>query len=194
MVAKTTPLTLDDFMRAYSDNGPFELIDGKQIPVSPQIPLSAITGFEIARKLADYVDRHKLGKIYVEMPFILSFEEKSTWVKGSRVPDIMFVRAARIAELEGNDPDWQLKPLTIVPDLVVEVISPTDRFSEVNEKVARYLADGVKLVWVVDPVAKTIIVHLAGSSQQMRLTTGDVLEGGTLIDGFKMSIDDLLGI
>ena len=78
----------------------------------------------------------------------------------------------------------------IVPDLAVEVISPNDRYYEVEEKVDEYLKAGVRLVWVVDPLAKTIRIHRAnGTVQDLNLT--DELSGEDVVAGFLCPVSEV---
>jgi Uma2 family endonuclease len=184
-------MTLEDFMTLYSDEGAFELIDGERIPVMPHVADSGIVAFEFAQRLAAYVKERQLGKVFSEVPFVLPDEYDANWVKGSRVPDVMFIRADRLTALAESDPDWRKKPVLLVPDLAVEVVSPTDRYSQVNQKVERYLSDGVKLVWVIDPEEKMVIVHRAGSPQQTRLTAADTLSGEEVVEGFEVQVSQL---
>lgn len=186
-------ISIEDFMRLYSDEGPFEWIDGERVPVNPQITRSGRIAFRLARKLADYVDANDLGEVFTETPFILPTERKSRWVKGSRVPDVMFASAARLVSLAEEYPDWEDMPLPLVPDLVVEVISPTDKFSDVSKKIGRYLLDGVRLIWLIDPEQQIVIIYEQGSNQQTMLGVDRVLAGGEVIPGFKMSIASLFG-
>lgn len=62
------------------------------------------------------------------------------------------------------------------PDLAVEILSPGDRWSEVEEKVADYLAAGARRVWLVDPRADA-----------------DILEGEDVVPGFALPLAELFG-
>ena len=79
------------------------------------------------------------------------------------------------------------------PDFVVEVVSPTDRYSEIATRVARYLNDGVRLVWVMDADSEppSVVVHMPGSDQPRRFTGNDVLSGGDVIPDFEIKVNDL---
>ena len=80
-----------------------------------------------------------------------------------------------------------------VPALVAEVISPSDRASYVDEKVADYLAGGARLVWLLDPVRRTVRVHRAdgGSSTEDRRRRG-ALRREDVLPGFKVAVAQLL--
>ena len=73
-----------------------------------------------------------------------------------RKPDVSAVRRERLA---GLDPDPGLMP--IAPDLAVEVVSPKDFAYDVALNVEEYLANGFKLIWVVHPNTKTVVIHRA---------------------------------
>ncbi|GIK66170.1 MAG: hypothetical protein BroJett018_39640 [Chloroflexota bacterium] len=185
----TATLTLEDFMQRYSDEGPFELIDGAFIPVTAQVLKTVRITFSLARKLADFVDAQKLGEVFVEAPFVLVYG--SNWVKGSRIPDIMFYRADRVAQFEDNDPDAEDKPLIGPPDLAVEIVSPTDRMIDVTRKVRLYLEDGVQLVWVVEPDEKSVSIFTPNTKQFTRLTIEDTLSGGDILPNFALPLEQL---
>lgn len=78
----------------------------------------------------------------------------------------------------------------IVPDLVAEVVSPNDYYSDVEEKAKEYLGAGVCLVWVIDPRTKTVRVHRQDGSET-RLGASDELLGEEVIPGFRCRVGDL---
>ncbi|MBC7809781.1 MAG: Uma2 family endonuclease [Burkholderiales bacterium] len=185
----TAGMTIEDFIRRYDSVGPFELIEGEIIPVSPTVLGHNVCTRTVLLVVHDHAVKHNLGEAFSEAPFVLEYT--SNWVTGSRVPDVMFVSAARMTAYKQQTPDWASKPLILVPDLVVEVVSPGDKYSEVEEKVARYLDDGVKLIWVVNPQTQTVNVYTLGNSQFTRLTAADMLDGGDVLPEFKLAIKDI---
>jgi Uma2 family endonuclease len=186
----TAVMTIDEFIELY-DEEPFELIDGERVSMSPQIILSAMVSGRLFKELGVHVETHRLGVVLIEAPFVIPVPGSSNWVKESCVPDVMFVSASRLQQVAEVDPDWKQKPLTIAPDLVVEVISPSDRHSKVAKKVQGYLQDGVRVVWLVEPESQTVTVYLSGSKQSTRLTKEDMLSGGDVIPGFEILIAKL---
>ena len=192
MVKTNAPsMTIEEYMRRYSAEGPFEIIEGEVVPMTLHITRGARIAVRLLRMLADYVDEHDLGEVFRETPFVMSAD--SNWVAGSRVPDVMFVSAARLAELDTNDPDWKSKPLALVPDLAVEVSSLTDSHASVEKKIARYLGDGVRLVWLIEPETQTVTIYTPGSKQLTRLDAEDRLTGGDVVPGFEMAVAGLFG-
>jgi len=179
-------LHIDDFMRLYNE-APFEWIDGERIPIVPGVARHIETIRALVRILDAFAQQHELGEIYYEAPFILEY--KSDWVKGARVSDVMFYRGAHMTQYKESVTDWGDKPFVLVPDLAIEVVSPNDRFSLINKKVKQYLADGVELVWVIDPQEQNMYVHRTG--QTAILSEDETLDSGAVLPGFSVTVRDL---
>ncbi len=188
-VERVQALPLEEFVRLYDQEGPFEYIDGERVAVSPNVTGPGIVTKKLYFALARHCEGKGLGEVFSELPFVLS--DTPNWVTGSRVPDIMFFTAERLSAYKASTPDWQDKPFILVPDLVVEIVSPTDRYSDVLEKVARYLNDGVKVVWVVNRQLRNVVIHQAGSKQQTTLQADDMLDGGEVVPGFTLPVASL---
>jgi len=76
------------------------------------------------------------------------------------------------------------------PDLVVEVLSPSETATSVSAKIAEYFDNDTKLAWVIDPDKKTIAVYRSATSDKL-LHSGDTLEGELIVPGFSISVDDV---
>ena len=103
-----------------------------------------------------------------------------------RKPDAAYIAPGRLSDDQYDDDGY----CTVVPDLVVEVLSPNDLASRVNAKVDDWLDAGVKLVWVVDPDAEIVQVHTASGSTQ-RLRSKDTLSDAGVLPGFSLSLADV---
>lgn len=102
-----------------------------------------------------------------------------------RKPDLTYVRSSR---LPGGRPSegW----LTVVPDLVAEVVSPKDRGEELEQKLAEYRESGIPLIWVIYPATRT--AHVLGANRQRReLGQDGVLEGEDILPGFSVPLADI---
>ena len=102
-----------------------------------------------------------------------------------RKPDVSFIRLQRLPaddRPEGHCP--------IAPDLAVEVISPHDLYSDVENKVDEYLEAGVSLVWVIDPPTRSVRVHRADGTLA-DLQEEDELDGENVLPGFRCLLRDL---
>jgi Uma2 family endonuclease len=99
-------------------------------------------------------------------------------------PDVSVILAGRL-------PD-EVEPIGFIeipPELAVEIISPSDRYADVLEKVQIYLNWGVSAVWVVEPEQRQIMVHTA--EQIVRVHGDDALVGGDAIPNFSARLDEI---
>jgi Uma2 family endonuclease len=132
---------------------------------------------EIGFQIAAFVKKHKLGRVYAaETGFVLSRNPDSV-----RAPDVAFVRAERVPK------GWQRGFFEGAPDFAVEVLSPDDRAEEVFEKLQDWFAAGCRLVWVVNPKSRTVIVHHPDGRSEL-LRGDDAVAGGDLLPGFSSPI------
>ena len=136
----------------------------------------------IGHFLMQYVEPRNLGLVVVGDPgFIL--ERSPDTVRG---PDVAFVRADRVPPHDELDGFAEL-----APDLAVEVLSPSDRPGRVQAKVTDYLRTGVPLVWVVDPRAQTVTVHVPTDPPRI-LGADERLDGGDVLPGFACAVRAIL--
>lgn len=180
-------LSMGEFIERYEQK-PFELINGEIIEMSPPLAGHMALARHLFRMLDPFVEANNLGEVYFEAPFVLTYT--SDWIDGARTPDVMFYTKERIERYRQQDPDWQRKPFVLVPDLVVEIISKNDRYSEVEEKVEHYLADGVRLIWVLDPRRKRVIVYQP-DQPTLRFGINDTLDGENVLPGLAIRVADI---
>lgn len=175
-------MPLSEWERRWQD-GPFELIDGEIIEVSPEVLQHMVLIKLFLRELFKLEDVG-LGQAFAEGTFAQL--EGSNWVTGSRIPDVMFYLQTRWDKYLAEMANPEKKPLVLYPDLVVEVVSPNDSYTVLNRKVRIYLADGVQVVWVVDPRTQTIDVWRNDGSQK-QLTKTDTLTD-PILPGFSIEL------
>lgn len=96
-----------------------------------------------------------------------------------RQPDVAFVRAGRLPPLEQRR---SYSP--VVPDLAVEIRSPSNTARELAAKVADYLRSGVRLVWVVELDTQTVTVHTPDTAA-ITLSAHDEITGGAVLPAFR---------
>lgn len=102
-----------------------------------------------------------------------------------RAPDVAFVRQERI------DPSTEVKGFFPgPPDLAVEVVSPGDTYSEVEEKVMTWLTAGAQMVLAVDPRKRTV-TRYRGLDDIAILTEGDTIHGEDVVPGWTLRVADL---
>lgn len=184
----TGVMTLDEFIRRFDQDGPFEILDGEIVPKMPNIFGHSVIIKKVFVALLPY-EKQGLGEVFPETTFVLM--DAPDWVKSSRIPDLLFVGAGRLEAYRATFKDWQQKPPILVPDLVIEVVSPNDQYSDIAKRVKRYFSDGVSLVWVIDPQTKEVIVHTLGSDKQAKLSGDATLKGSNILPDFQLKLSEL---
>ena len=169
-----TDMTLEEFLK--SDLERYEYVKGELIPMPPTSGEHGDINTNLFLFLGPYVHQNQLGRVYTS---------DTGFQIGDRVlmPDIAFVSAARL-------PEDRRKVFSIPPDLAIEVISPTDVQFRVVEKALTYLSAGTQLVWVIEPVAKTVTVYRSETDIET-LTREDTLTGEDVVEGFSCQVSQL---
>ena len=106
-----------------------------------------------------------------------------------RKPDVSFVSFQRLP----NAGQFPAGYPAVAPDLAVEVVSPNDLAYELETKINEYLLAGVRLVWIINPAARSVQVHRQDGTSTRLLDT-DELDGEDVIPGFRCSIASLLQV
>jgi len=159
MASVASLLTADEYMALPdSFDGPTELVKGALVQMPPARPRHGEICIQIAYLLRRYLDNQPLGRVIGNDSGVITEREPDT-VRG---PDIAYYSYARVPK--GPLPAGLLD---VSPDLVFEVLSPSDRWSEVQVKIAEYLDAGVQIVCVVDDETRS--VHEFRVDQPMRI-------------------------
>ena len=155
-----------------------ELVDG-EIVLSPAGFLHGRVIIALALKVGVFVEAGNLGS--------LADSSTGVWMPSGnlRVPDLLFISRDRLPDphAEGF--------LRVVPDLVVEVLSPRDSGRAILDKVGEYLSAGVRLVWVIDPAARRAAEHRSLTIVRDVGETED-LRGHDVLPGFRCRLGDVL--
>ena len=172
--AHKTPMTLEEFLE--NDVEGYEYIKGELVPMSPPSMEHGEISSNVHLNLGLHIRENQLGRLYIA---------ETTFDLGDRLvkPDIAFVSAARL-------PENREKGSPVPPDLAVEVVSPTDKHYDVTKKALAYLRAGTRLVWVVEPVAKTVMVYRSETDFTL-LTREDTLTGEDVVEGFTCPVAQL---
>lgn len=181
--AKTPKLmTLDEYWEFVhlpaNANRRFELVRGEVIEVSRPHQLHGTILGCFTRILGNYSEDHEIGSVASGDSGVVLDAAAGTVVG----PDVAFFL---------DDGEMDLIPArwsTIMPAIVVEILSPSNRPVEILEKIDEYLTAGVKAVWVADPDEKSISVHVLGS--QPHVLAGDDLLTSPLLPGFSAKTSD----
>ena len=180
-MATTKLWTVEELEREGPPDGRWELIDGELVEMTPSGGDASYVGGWILTLLSNLVVPRRLGRVYpADAGFVLFPGRKIV-----RAPDVAFVRAERVPP-----PEQHAGFLRLVPDLVVEVVSPYDRPGAVAAKAAMWLEAGIRLVWVVNPSTRAVAVHAPARDVRV-LDAGDALDGEDVVPGFRVAVADL---
>lgn len=136
----------------------------------------------IAVLLRNAAEEDGRGLVLADTGFVLNEEPPTV-----RVPDVAFVSKERLPE--GGIPEGFGDG---APDLAVEVVSPSNSASDLQQKALDYLDAGGRIVWLVDPAKETATV-LRSRSDIAILQGNDALEGGDVIPGLRIPLTELFG-
>lgn len=164
-------LTLQEFLEIPDGDITYEFVKGQLIPkMSPKQFHSTVT---LALVLLIRQWCKGKGRVRPEWTVILS----ETWAP---VPDLLYVSYERLAA------EWNLnEACPVVPELVIEVVSPGQSFGEPARKARDYLAAGVLRVWIVDPQVRSITVFYPDAPAQTYTDTMPFVD--TLLEGLELT-------
>lgn len=174
-MAMTNVWTAEEVGRLPDDGFRYALIEGVLYRMPPTKPRHGRVTLLAGRHIGEFVERHGLGAVYDQSGFILA--------RGPDVllgPDLAFVRGDRLPDDEDEYP-------LLAPDLVVEVLSPSQTGPSVDEKTDHYLAAGVCLVWALDPARRTVRVRRPDGTDRL-LSEHDDLDGEDVLPGFRLPV------
>lgn len=173
-------MTAEELARLPDDGQRYELVRGELRTMSPPGFEHGGVTLRCGSSLLLHADAHQLGTVVTDAGFRLATDPDIV-----RSPDVAFVTR------EHTDPAGRVRGFWVgAPDLAVEVISPNDLYSEVDEKVADYLEYGTRLVLVINPRRSTVAAHRPG--QPVLIYAGnDVLDAEDILPGWKLSLPDL---
>ncbi len=182
--AKEKLYTIEEFLNLdLPDDADYELIQGR-IVAKPKGSTSAEHGRivgKLSQKLNNFIDANPLGTVYTEASCLLDLPEASSYMK----PDVCFVTS-------GRTPPRFRGPLPVVPDLVIEVNSPSDSNELMQDKIEAYQKAGVRLIWSIYMVQKFVAVYrLNEQPGRTLLDLEDRLDGENLLPGFTLSVSEI---
>lgn len=178
---KTKLLTAEDLLRLNSEGVKGELIRGVLHETVSVGKIHARIAMILGAKLVNHVMPGRLGTVGGTDGGVLVERAPDT----VREPDIYYVSAARLPFDDQSD-----GYLEVVPELVVEIVSPSDSPREVNLKIQMWLDLGVSMALVVRPADRTIAIHRPGVPE-VTLMGDDVLDGGDVLPGFSLPLSEI---
>lgn len=171
----TSLMTAEELLQRPDDGFRYELVRGELRKISPTGFEHGDVELEIGSSLRAHVKKHRLGKV-VGGDVGFRIERNPDTVLG---PDVAFVRSERVVKtrqfFEGP------------PDLAIEVVSPGDRYTEVEEKASEWLRAGTRAVIVVDPARQSVRVHR--TAEIINVTDAIVVDD--IVPGWRLPLSEI---
>jgi Uma2 family endonuclease len=181
MTVSAQHMLAEELLNMPEDGFRYELVRGELKKMTP----AGNEHGEIAAALGGFLFYHvrsqKLGKVYAAETGFRIFTDPDT----VRAPDVAFINHSRLEEVGAVEGYWPG-----APDLVVEVISPNDNYSGVEEKVFDWLKAGSQMVLVINPRQHTATVYRSSTDIRV-LKEGEVLDGADVVPGWQLEIAEL---
>ncbi len=173
-------ITAEELIRLPDDGFRYELVRGEIVQTAPAGSNHGEIAMRLGWRLAKFVEENGLGKVFAaETGFKITSNPDTV-----RAPDAAFVSRARVEQAGVAEGYWPG-----APDLAVEVVSPSDTSTEVEEKVIDWLDAGTRMVIVVNPRKRSVSVY-RGLAAKL-LTENDTLGGEEIIPGWSVPVRDL---
>jgi Uma2 family endonuclease len=179
MATATSVLTAEEYMALPDEfDGPTELVKGVLVTMPPPWPRLGELCARIAYLIQRYLEDHPIGRVLTNDSSMIT-ERNPDSVRG---PDVTYYSFESVPK--GPLPRILLP---VPPELVIEVRSPSDRWSELHTKVAEYLNAGVKVACILDDNTRTLHVFYADREPQI-LTISDELALPSILDDFRVRV------
>ena len=180
-----TPLTdtegiTGEMLYRMVDLGPCELVRGRIIPMSPANWRHGILTARLTEALARQSKPKRVGRVLTGEVGVYTGRDPDT-VRGA---DVAFISNERLARVQSKS------FLDVAPELLVEVISPSNTWQDTQDKVKEYFGVGAEVVWVVEPKPRRVLVYRDATTAET-LGEADALRGTGVLAGFELALADL---
>ena len=175
-------VALEEYLQMPDTGRQTELVRGRIVEMNPPYPWHGFICSRIDRLTGNFADSHDLGRVMCNDSGVVTERNPDT-LRGA---DVCFYSYQRLPK----GPIARRSYFDVMPELVFEVRSPSDRWREVLEKVAEYLRAGVLVVCVVDPEAYTVTVYESDSPTRV-LNKDDMLTLPQVLPGFAVKVAQL---
>ena len=182
---KMKRLTAGDLLRLYSQGVRGELIRGVLCEtMAAGVEHGTIAMMTLGPVISQYVRSRRLGRVIGSDSGVWLATDPDT----VREPDIAYISAERLP-LDVRTIGY----LEVVPELVVEIVSPSDTQREVNDKTRMWLSYGVSIVWEIYPSERAVAV-VGSEGPPVILNEDDTLDGGDVLPGFSCPVRDIFDL
>ena len=174
IIARENRYTPEDLL-TMPDGDRFELVDGQLVERSVS-PWSSYVAGRVSFLITAYARPNQLGWPLPEGATYQCFPTEPNKVRKADFSFILLKRMTPAAAMEKGH-------IRIAPDLAVEAVSPNDLYYEVDTKVQEWLGAGVRLLWIINPDARTVRIYRADGSDASKRAE-DEISGEDVVPGF----------
>ena len=181
-VTEKKPLTAEEFFRLPrpADGSQQELVRGEILTMPPPGGLHGVTCLKVGRRIGNFVEDGPGGTVASnDTGFITDRDPDSV-----RGPDVSYWSKERLKEVP-------VGYIEIAPDMLVEVLSPSNTSKQIRAKIKEYFARGVRLVWVIAPEDRTLTIYRTPDEGRVLHETA-IVNGEDVLPGFECRVSDLL--
>jgi Uma2 family endonuclease len=175
--------TYDDYARLPNDGWKYEVMRGELYMSPAPSPLHQRTVLRLSTEMGQFVEQHQMGEVFISPIDVILPRGLGTPVQ----PDILFIRRDNLHIIGETTIDG-------VPELVVEILSPSNWVDDRRTKFAVYAEAGIAEYWIIDPRTVTVEVYqLRGNRYELldSYGTGDTVSS-TVLDGFPVDVDRII--
>jgi Uma2 family endonuclease len=172
--------TIQEFLELPEEDKRYELVKGEleEMP-GPSARHGKIISI-LSAEFINYLKQNNIGEVFSAAAFVIDSE-----IGTVRIPDLAFVTNTQLVGLDYDT------AIPFAPELAIEVISPSDIWFKVQEKVDEYKQAGVKLVWVIFPPSQLIYVYHPDVVKPVIFGINDEIEGEEVLPGFKLMVSEI---
>ncbi|MEO3402778.1 Uma2 family endonuclease [Mucilaginibacter sp. CAU 1740] len=172
LIADKKRFTVDDYLML-EEGTPFQLINYDLIRSPSPIPIHQVISVKITQAIANFLDQKEDNGFLVSAPMDVMFNDVNVLQ-----PDILYISENRVAELVKNR-------LEGAPDLIIEILSPSNAYYDLRQKKDIYEKFGVKEYIIIDPVQENAdlyllqngVYHLHQKAQKNEILNSVILQG-----------------
>lgn len=182
-MATATRLTLDEFLALPETEPPSEFIRGEVEQKAMPSAYHALVVSQLSHLFLVFLGRTRLALVMSDPRHADRAEDRSY------LPDVSVVLSSRAP----SNLSLARGPLELVPDIAIEVLSPDDRPGRVSEKVAFYLRAGTPIVWLIDPIDRTLTEHRPVSEARL-YGDREQVSAAPILPGFNLDLEELFSV
>jgi Uma2 family endonuclease len=175
-------LTAEEFLLQPQplDGSRQELVRGEIVTMPPPMMPHGVTCSKVDRRIGVFIDAGPGGTLACNDAGIITQRGPDT-VRG---PDVSYWSKERLKEVPAGYSE-------VAPDLLVEVLSPSNTTKQIRAKLSEYFAKGVRLVWVIAPEDRTLTIYRSADEGRL-LHESATVTGEDVLPGFTCRVSDLL--